>query len=198
MFSYLAASMFYRDALNGMYFFGGIYAAGVLGWSVVDVGIFGVLALIAGAVFAWLGGYADDRFGPKPVIVTAILVLLFVAVSITTISRGSVYGIVVAPDSMLPDIIFYGCGILIGAAGGTVQSASRSMMVRQARAGHMAESFGLYGLAGKATAFIAPALIGVATSVSGSQQIGVSPLIGLFALGLVLLFWVKPEGDPSE
>jgi len=104
----------------------------------------------------------------------------------------------VAPDSMLPDIIFYGCGILIGAAGGTVQSASRSMMVRQARAGHMAESFGLYGLAGKATAFIAPALIGVATSVSGSQQIGVSPLIGLFALGLVLLFWVKPEGDPSE
>ncbi len=198
MFSYLAASMFYRDALNGMYFFGGIYAAGVLGWSVVDVGIFGILALIAGAVFAWLGGFADDRFGPKAVIVTAILVLLFVAISITAISREAVYGIPLAPGSILPDVIFYGCGVLIGAAGGVVQSASRSMMVRQARTGHMAESFGLYGLAGKATAFIAPALIGVATSASGSQQIGVSPLIGLFALGLVLLIWVKPEGDPSE
>ena len=198
MFSYLAASMFYRDALNGMYFFGGIYAAGVLEWSVVDVGIFGILALVAGAVFAWLGGFADDRFGPKPVIVAAILVLLFVAISITAISRGTVYGIALEPGSILPDVLFYGCGILIGAAGGAVQSASRSMMVRQARAGHMAESFGLYGLAGKATAFIAPALIGIATSASGSQQIGVSPLIGLFALGLVLLIWVKPEGDPSE
>ncbi|WP_324752633.1 MFS transporter [Roseovarius sp. Pro17] len=198
MFSYLSASMFYRDALNGMYFFGGIYAAGVLGWSVVDVGIFGILALIAGALFAWLGGFADDRFGPKPVIVTAILVLLFVAISIVTISRGAVYGVPLAPGSLMPDVIFYGFGMLIGAAGGVVQSASRSMMVRQARAGHMAESFGLYGLAGKATAFIAPALIGVATSASGSQQIGVSPLIGLFALGLVLLIWVKPEGDPSE
>ncbi|WP_171054686.1 MFS transporter [Roseovarius arcticus] len=198
MFSYLAASMFYRDALNGMYFFGGIYAAGVLGWSVVHVGIFGILALVAGAVFAWLGGFADDRFGPKPVIVAAILVLLFVAISITAISRGAIYGVALVPGSILPDVLFYGCGILIGAAGGAVQSASRSMMVRQARAGHMAESFGLYGLAGKATAFIAPTLIGIATSASGSQQIGVSPLIGLFALGLVLLIWVKPEGDPSE
>ncbi len=195
MFSYLGASMFYRDALNGMYFFGGIYASGVLGWSVVDVGVFGILALISGAVFAALGGHADDRFGPKAVIMGAILVLLCVAISIATISRGSVYGIAVQPSSALPDILFYGCGILIGAAGGVLQSASRSMMVRQARQGQMAQSFGLYGLAGKATAFIAPSLIGVATTLSGSQQIGVSPLIGLFALGFLLLLWVKPQGD---
>ncbi|MEL6516282.1 MAG: MFS transporter, partial [Pseudomonadota bacterium] len=44
LFAYLGSSMFYRDALNGMYTFGGIYAAGVLGWSVVDVGIFGIRA----------------------------------------------------------------------------------------------------------------------------------------------------------
>ncbi|MFD0859306.1 MFS transporter [Roseovarius aquimarinus] len=195
MFSYLGASMFYRDALNGIYFFGGIYASGVLGWSVVDVGIFGILALISGAVFAALGGHADDRFGPKAVITGAILVLLIVAIVIATISRGSVMGIALPEGSALPDILFYVCGILIGAAGGVLQSASRSMMVRQARAGHMAESFGLYGLAGKATAFIAPMLIGMATAASGSQQIGVTPLIGLFALGLVLLSFVKPEGD---
>lgn len=198
MFSYLGASMFYRDALNGMYFFGGIYASGVLGWSVVDVGVFGILALVSGALFAWLGGYADDRFGPKAVIVAAILVLLVVAISIATISRSSVYGIALPPGSALPDILFYGCGILIGAAGGTLQSASRSMMVRQARPGQMTQSFGLYGLAGKATAFLAPSLIGVVTAVTGSQQIGVTPLIGLFALGLILLSFVKPQGDPAE
>lgn len=195
LFAYLGSSMFYRDALNGMYTFGGIYAAGVLKWSVVDTGIFGILAIISGAIFAWVGGRADARFGPKPVITVCILVLSFVAISIVFVSRDSVYGIPVAEGSKLPDIAFYVLGALIGAAGGVIQSASRTMMVRQANPEKMAESFGLYALAGKATSFLAPALIGVATAATGSQQLGVSPLIALFLLGLILLRWVKPEGD---
>ncbi|MCG7572437.1 MFS transporter [Phaeobacter sp. CNT1-3] len=195
LFAYLGSSMFYRDALNGMYTFGGIYAAGTLNWTVVDTGIFGIVAIIAGAVFAVLGGHADARFGPKPVITICILILSFVAVSIVFVSRESVYGIAVDADSNLPDIAFYVFGALIGAAGGVIQSASRTMMVRQANPGKMAESFGLYALAGKATSFLAPTLIGVATVVTGSQQMGVSPLIGLFLVGLILLAWVKPHGD---
>lgn len=52
LFAYLGSSMMYRDALNGIYTFGGIYAAGVLNWSVVDTGVFGILAIISGAIFA--------------------------------------------------------------------------------------------------------------------------------------------------
>lgn len=195
LFAYLGSSMFYRDALNGMYTFGGIYAAGVLNWSVVDTGIFGILAIVSGAIFAWLGGMADKRFGPKRVITWCILVLSFVAISIVFVSRESVYGISVAAESNLPDITFYALGALIGAAGGVIQSASRTMMVRQANPNRMAESFGLYALSGKATSFLAPMAIGVATVISGNQQIGVSPLIVLFLIGLVLLRWVKPDGD---
>ncbi|MEC8040985.1 MAG: MFS transporter, partial [Pseudomonadota bacterium] len=158
-------------------------------------GIFGILAIISGAIFAWVGGRADARFGPKPVITVCILVLSFVAISIVFVSRDSVYGVPVAEGSKLPDIAFYVLGALIGAAGGVIQSASRTMMVRQANPEKMAESFGLYALAGKATSFLAPALIGVATAATGSQQLGVSPLIALFLLGLILLRWVKPEGD---
>ena len=195
LFAYLTSSMFYRDALNGMYTFGGIYASGVLGWSVVDVGVFGILAIISGALFCWLGGKADARFGPKRVIVYSIYVLLFVAVSIVFVSRGSVYGIPISAESMAPDVIFYILGALIGAAGGTLQSSSRGMMVRQANPARMAEAFGLYALAGKATSFVAPMLIGVATTISGSQQIGVSPLILLFLVGLLLLRFVRTSGD---
>jgi len=195
LFAYLASSMFYRDALNGMYFFGGIYAAGVLGWSVVNVGIFGIVAIIFGAIFAVIGGRADQHFGPKAVIRVCIFVLGFVAVSIVFISRDAVYGMSIAPDSSLPDILFYALGALIGAAGGVIQSASRTMMVRQANPERMTQAFGLYGLAGKATSFLAPASIGIVTALTGSQQIGVSPLIVLFLLGLILLAWVKPEGD---
>ena len=198
LFAYLASSMFYRDALNGMYFFGGIYASGVLGWSVVFIGVFGIVAIIAGAIFAAIGGRLDQRFGPKPVITVCILVLAFVAGSIVFVSRDSVYGIAVPATSMLPDITFFVFGALIGAAGGVIQAASRTMMVRQANPYRMAEAFGLYALAGKATSFVAPTLIGIVTSISGSQQIGVSPLIFLFLLGLILLVWVKPEGDPAQ
>jgi len=197
LFAYLGSSMFYRDALNGMYFFGGIYAAGVLNWSVVDTGVFGILAIISGAVFTFIGGHLDTRFGPKPVIAFCILVLTFVAISIVFVSRDSVYGMPVADGSALPDAVFYGFGVLIGAAGGIIQSASRTMMVRQANPDRMTEAFGLYALAGKATSFIAPISIGIVTTLSGSQQIGVTPLIALFLIGLYLLQWVKPEGDHS-
>ncbi|SHH62891.1 MFS transporter [Marivita hallyeonensis] len=197
LFAYLGSSMFYRDALNGMYAFGGIYAAGVLGWSVQNVGIFGIIAIITGAVAAWLGGMADARFGPKPVIVACILALTLVGISIVLISRETMFGVPIPAGSALPDIAFYVIGAVIGAAGGVIQSASRTMMVRQANPDRMTEAFGLYALAGKATSFLAPLLIGITTYATGSQQLGVSPVIGLFLIGLVLLVWVKPNGQQA-
>jgi len=196
LFAYLSSSMFYRDALNGIYTFGGIYAAGVLNWSVVNIGIFGIVAIITGAVFAWLGGKADHTFGPKPVITVCISILTVVAIAIVFVSRDSVFGMAVGPDSSVPDIVFYIVGAIIGAAGGSLQSASRTMMVRQANPDRMTEAFGLYALAGKATSFIAPISIGIVTAATDSQQLGVTPLIALFAIGLVLLRWVKPNGQP--
>ena len=193
--AYLASSMLYRDALNGMYAFGGLYAAGVLGWTVGDTGVFGIIAIVAGGVFAWLGGRADAAFGPKPVIVASILVLTAVAVAVVFVSRTSVLGMAVPADSGLPDLVFYVLGAGIGAAGGALQTASRTMMVRQADPARMTEAFGLYALAGKATSFVAPLSIGAATWATGSQQAGILPLIVLFLAGLFLLVWVKPEGD---
>ncbi len=203
LMSYLGSSMLYRDALNGMYTFGGIYAGGVLGWSVVDVGVFGILAIIFGAIFAFIGGRLDSRFGPKPVIVTSILALMLAAIGIVSISPMSVFGFMVPKAELIgslstADVAFYFCGCVVGAAGGTVQAASRTMLVRQANPDRMTEAFGLYALAGKATAFLAPALIAVLSSISDSQRIGVTPVIGLFLLGLILLIWVKPEGEDKE
>jgi MFS transporter, UMF1 family len=195
LFAYLGSSMLYRDALNGMYFFGGIYASGVLGWSVTHIGIFGIISIISGALFAWLGGYADAIWGPKTVIRVCILILTLVAIVTVTISPTHVLWFTVPEGSTLPDITFFVIGAAIGAAGGVIQSASRTMMVRQARPERMTEAFGLYALAGKATSFIAPTLIGIVTVISGSQQIGITPLVFLFLLGWVLLAWVKPDGD---
>ncbi|WP_159806155.1 MFS transporter [Litoreibacter roseus] len=198
--AYLASSMFYRDALNGMYTFGGLYAGLVLGWSIVDIGKFGIVAIIFGAIFAWFGGRADKKYGPKPVILISIIFLIIAAISIVSISPTTVLGMSVTEAPVLAgqsasDVAFYLCGALVGAAGGVIQSASRTMMVLQANPDRMTEAFGLYALAGKATSFLAPALIFITTELTGSSRIGVSPVIGLFLLGLVLLIWVKPDGE---
>jgi UMF1 family MFS transporter len=187
--------MLYRDALNGIYFFGGIYAAGVLGWSVAQVGLFGIVAVVTAALFAWLAGRCDARVGAKPVIAAAILALIAVLLAAAFISRDAVFGIATGPDSRLPDIAFYAVGAVIGGAGGALQAASRCMLVRQADPRRMTQGFGLYALAGKATAFIAPFSVAVATDLSGSQQMGITPLLVLFLFGLLLLLWVKPDGD---
>lgn len=198
LFAYLGSSLFYRDALVGMYAFGGIYAAGVLDWTVPEIGIFGIIAIVASALFAWIGGLADSRHGSKPVILVSILALIFVAVSIIFVSRDRVLGFPVGADSALPDVAFYVLGTALGAAGGAIQTASRTMMAFQADPERMTEAFGLYALAGKATSFVAPLLVGAATALTGSQQIGIVPLVALFLVGLVLLFWVKPGGDGAR
>ena len=195
LFSYLVASMFYRDALNGLYTFGGTYAVLVLNWNIVKLGQFGIIAAVSAALFSWLGGFLDRRIGPKPVIVVMVCILTVVCFVIVNTSLTHVFGVAVPEGSNLPDLVFYTCGVFIGGMGGILQSASRSMMVRHTRLEKATEGFGLYALSGRATAFLAPALIGIVTAISGDARIGISPLVGLFIVGLVLLFWVHPKGE---
>ena len=196
--AYLGSSMFYRDALNGLYGFGGVYAKLVLNWELTTIGIFGIVSGLSAAFVSWVGGKMDRRFGPKPVIIAAIWVLILVCVTIVSMTREHIFFIPLPPGSALPDIVFFGCGILIGGMGGTLQATSRSLMVRHSDPDAPTESFALYGLSGRATSFLAPALIGVVTTATGSARLGVSPLIALFLLGLILLRWVNPEGEPHR
>ncbi|MBV7380361.1 MFS transporter [Maritimibacter dapengensis] len=193
--AFLLSSMFYRDALNGLYGFGGVYATLVLDWQVTSIGIFGIISAIAAVIFSWLGGKIDSSLGPKPVIIGAIILLMGVVITIVFMDREQFFGVALAEGSKLPDIVMFSAGVAIGGMGGILQAASRSLMVRHADPVSPTESFGLYGLSGRATSFIAPALIGLMTSITGSARLGVSPLILLFLLGLVLLVWVRPNGE---
>ena len=196
LFAFLAASMVYRDALAALFAFGGIYAAGVLGWGLFELGVFGIVAAAAGALGAWIGGRLDARHGPAPVIRAAILLLISVCVVVLLTTRESVLLIPVAPGSTLPDAVFFVAGALLGVGGAVLQAASRTLLVHQAD-GRVAgaQAFGLYALSGKVTAFIGPALIAGVTAATGSQRLGVTPVVALFLIGLGLLHWVKTEAE---
>lgn len=191
LFAFLGASMFYRDALNGLFTFGGIYARGVLGWSTIQLGVFGILAAVAGVIGCVLGGWADNRIGTKRVVVVSILFLLVACALIISTGPDEVLFMAVAAGSGLPDMLFYGAGCLIGASGGALQAASRPLLVDQASPDRMGEAFGLYALSGRATAFLAPMAIAFMTGLFDSQRIGITPILLLFAIGLVLLIPVR-------
>jgi UMF1 family MFS transporter len=166
----------------------------VLDWSVIQIGVFGIIAAIAAAILSWIGGIQDRKRGPKPIIIFCIWVLIAVCCIVVGMSRQSLFGIPLAEGSAIPDIIFYLCGAAIGGAGGALYSSSRSLMVRHCTPDTATEAFGLFALTGRATAFLAPALVAVFTSWTNSNQLGYVPVILLFVLGLLLLRRVNPNG----
>jgi UMF1 family MFS transporter len=191
---FLLANMIYTDGLVSLFAFGGIYAAGTFGWNTIQIGSFGIILAIAGTFGAWLGGQLDDRLGPKRVIAGSMLLLLFAIVAILLVDKETVFFFKVAPPvpggalfAATSERAYLLLGCLIGAAGGPLQAASRTLLIRLAPKDRIAQYFGLFALTGKVTSFVGPLLIGVITAVTASQKAGMAVLVLFFVAGLALL-----------
>src|SRR5438270_3528465 len=196
--AFLLANMIYTDGLVSLFAFGCIYAAGTFGWDTIRIGTFGIILAIAGTFGAWLGGKLDDKLGPKRVIGGSMTILLASIVAILLVDRDQILFIKVAPPQ--PDgalfaaaaeraYLFLGC--LIGAAGGPLQAASRTLLIRMAPPDRVAQYFGLFALTGKVTSFVGPLLIGAITAITASQKAGMAVLVVFFVTGLALLARVR-------
>lgn len=200
MAAFLLANMIYTDGLVSLFAFGGIYAAGTFGWHTIQIGTFGILLAIAGTFGAWLGGKLDNSLGPKRVIAGSLMILLFAIVAILLVDKDSILFIKVAPPapggalfSGASERAYLVLGCLIGAAGGPLQAASRSLLVRMAPKDRIAQYFGLFALTGKVTSFVGPLLIGVVTAATASQKAGMAMLVVFFVAGLALLSRVRED-----
>jgi UMF1 family MFS transporter len=198
MAAFLLANMIYTDGLVSLFAFGGIYAAGTFGWNTIQIGTFGIILAIAGTFGAWLGGKLDDRIGPKRVIAGSMLILLLAIMAILLVERDSILFVKVAapvPGGPLfaapAERAYLVLGCLIGAAGGPLQAASRTLLIHMAPKDRIAQYFGLFALTGKVTSFIGPLLIGIVTAVTDSQKAGMAVLVLFFVAGLVLLGRVR-------
>jgi UMF1 family MFS transporter len=195
---FLLARMFYNDGLNAVFTFGPVYAVAVFGWTGATSALFGLMLLISASGAAFIGGVIDDRIGAKRTLLMSIVCLFggtFLALSITADSvlfvipvEPSATG---APFSSLSEWLYLLAGSLVGLGAGPVQSASRSMMARLSPPGMVTEFFGLYAFSGKATAFVAPLLIGVLTAYFGAQQPALLIVLAFFVIGFGLLLLVE-------
>jgi len=200
MAAFLLANMIYTDGLVSLFAFGGIYAAGTFGWHTIQIGTFGILLAIAGTIGAWLGGKLDDTLGPKRVIAGSTVVLLASIIGILLVDKDSIFFVKVTPPvpggalfSGAAERAYLLLGCLIGMAGGPLQAASRSLLVRMAPKDRVAQYFGLFALTGKVTSFVGPLLIGAITAITASQKAGMAVLVLFFVAGLALLSRVKED-----
>jgi MFS transporter, UMF1 family len=196
--TFLLANMIYTDGLVSLFAFGGIYAAGTFGWHTIQIGTFGIILAIAGTLGAWFGGKLDDRLGARRVIAASLMVLLAAVVAILFVDKESILFVKVTPPqpggalfSGASEKAYLLLGCLIGAAGGPLQAASRTLLIRLAPKDRIAQYFGLFALTGKVTSFIGPLLIGAVTAATASQKSGMAVLILFFTFGMVLLMRVE-------
>ncbi|SDU39502.1 MFS transporter [Stappia sp. ES.058] len=201
--TFLVANMIYKDGLVALFAFGGIYAAGVLDWSSVEIGTFGILLTISGTFGAVIGGRLDDRLGPRPVIAGALVVLILCGLGLVSVDRNTVFFVVdvasPAADgglfSTLPEQIFLVLGGVLGAVAGPLQAASRTLLVHLAPRDRVTQYFGLFALSGKVTSFLAPLSVGIVTAATASQAAGMAVILGFFSVGFWLLLQVR---DPRS
>jgi UMF1 family MFS transporter len=196
---FLIANMLSQDALVALFAFGGIYAAGVFGWTTVEIGIFGILLTVAGTAGALLGGRLDDRVGAQQVVLASLLVLMLCCLGIYGTDRDTTLFLwPTAPPvqgdglyAATSERVYLALGLLIGAVAGPVQAAARSLLVRLSPPEAVGQNFGLLALSGKITSFIGPTLVAVATQLTGRQQTGALVLIVMFALAVIVLSTVR-------
>ena len=196
---FLLSRMLYQDGLLGIYAFATVYATSLFQWQQLDQGVFGIILSAAAILGALIGGFIDDRVGPKAVIIASIILALIATAGVLSIGREHVlFTIAVAPKATgsglfgsASEKVFLGFSIVVGLVAGPLFASSRSLMAAVSPPDKLAQFFGLFALSGKATSFMAPLLIGLMTQVTGDQRLGVGVVIGFLVVGLLLMSTVK-------
>jgi len=184
LLKFLFAFFFYIDGVNTVIFFSALYARGTLGFTPAEVIIFFIVAQTTAVLGSVVFGILTDHWGPKRCITITLLIWIAVVLSAFFIQTKEQ---------------FYVVGLFAGAAIGSSQSSSRSLMALLTPAEHAAEFFGFYdGIAGNASAIMGPLTFGAISSFTGSQRVAVLSVLIFFVAGLILLQEVKVEWRKRE
>jgi len=199
---FFVARMIYQDGVNGLLALGGAFAAGMFSWQTMEMGIYGILLLIAAIIGCIIASRLDEKYGAIFVVNLSLLCLVLATVGI--ISTGpnySLFGLiqVSAIDNnglfaTTAEKIYILFGLIIGLTFGPVQASSRAFLAQEVSVGESGRFFGLYALTGRATSFLAPLSVAFLTQYFDSARIGMAALIVFLVAGWIIFSGVKASG----
>jgi UMF1 family MFS transporter len=198
---FLVSRMIYNDGQNMMLAFGGVYAAGVFHWGATESAAYGIILSVFAALGGWLGGNLADRIGTKRALRLSLAVMILAGILSLGFAPDRLFFVAGYPPGKAviaspvfrtaPELFYIATVMVVAVALVATYANSRAMMARLAPEAHVTEFFGLYALSGEATAFVAPLLVAVATTASGSQQWGMAVIVAFLAAGWIGLSFVK-------
>ncbi len=206
IFRFLVARMVYQDGVNALLALGGTFAAAIFGWSITEIGVFGIILNVVAIFGCWCAARLDTSLGSKVVVMIALVMLCVATVGIVSTGPGyTLFGALPLPATDSGGLfgtaaektyILY--GLLIGLAFGPVQASSRSYMARSVTAEESGRYFGIYALAGRATSFTAPFLVATVTAASDSPRLGMAVIVLFLGGGMWLLAGTPYPADKAE
>ena len=173
---FLFARMLYADALIVLISGGGVFASGVFGYNFQEIIQMAIAANIVAFIGVIIGGYLNDKFSSKKIILVCITALILCVVFISMIAQTKMQ-------------FFFGV-MVVSIFLGTIQSASRVMMTLLLDSDNVGKGFGLFAFSGRITSFLGPLLVGTMTFLF-SQRVGLLSCIILFILGFIFMMKVK-------
>ena len=181
---FLIAFFIYNDAILTIIAFAAIFAKEMLHMGDRETIAFFAIVQTSAVLGSFLFGFLTDKIGAKKTITITLILWLLITV-------GAYFVTTVAT--------FYIVALGAGAAIGSSQSASRSLMALLTPKEREAEFFGFYdGLCGKASAVVGPTVYGIIADVT-NQRIAVLFISLFFLAGLVLLQGVsEPERKDAK
>ena len=122
--------------------------------------------------------YVGEKYSDKFVINFSILI--YIVIIIYTLFLSSA-------------MEFYILAAMVGFVQGGIQGSSRGLFAKLIPHDKAGEFFGLFNTFGKAGAFMGPALVGLFLALFENVRISLLPILVLFVLGLIVLYFVKTD-----
>jgi len=176
---FLLAFFFYIEGVNTVIFFSGNYASTTLGFTEMELLVFFLTVQTTAIVGSIVLGILADKIGQKKIIIISLFMwLITITIAYFVHDKSG----------------FYVVGLIAGAAMGSCQSASRSLMSKLTPPEQKTEFFGFYSFFGKSSAVIGPLVFGLVSFLSGDQRIAIISIAFFFIIGFLILTKVK---DPQ-
>ena len=176
-FIFLIAFFLYIDGVHTVIALASTFALN-LGLDTSSIIIALILVQFVAFPSTLMWSFVAEKYGDK--IVINITIIIYIILIIYSLNLSNV-------------VEFYTLAGLIGFIQGGIQGSSRSLFAKLIPTDKAGAFFGLFNTFGKAAAFIGPALIGIFLVIFKDTSLMLLPLLVLFVLGIIVLYFVKTD-----
>lgn len=179
LLKFLLAFFLFSNAFSILAVYAAIYGKNILNLSLQEIVLLFIIGHFPVIISSFFFGAIADRFGPRRVIISTLIVWCVVII------------LIVSSELKL---VFYIAFMLASVVTGSTLIASRSLMSFLTPVGREAEYFSFYSIGGKMSSILGPVFFALIAYFTKSERIALLSTIIFLIGGLLIVYTVKvPE-----